>query len=55
MAPVTVVAHLLLTVQGMCDVQNLIFSRFLKEESEISIQKDFGHVSYTQIAEGAKK
>ena len=44
----------------MCYVRNLlkkhfIFSRFFKEESEISIQKDFGHVSYTQIAEGAKK
>ena len=37
-----------LTVQGMCDVQNLIFSRFLKEESEISIQKDFGHMSYAK-------
>ena len=48
MAPVTVVAHLLLTVQGMCDVQNLIFSRFFKEESEISIQKDFGHMSYAK-------
>ena len=48
MAPVTVFAHLLLTVQGMCDVQNLIFSRFLKEESEISIQKDFGHMSYAK-------
>ena len=55
MAPVTVIAHLLLTVQGMCDVQNLIFSRFLKEESEISIQKDFGHMSYTQFAKSEKK
>ena len=28
---------------------------FLKEESEISIQKDFGHVTYMQIAEKVKK
>ena len=27
----------------------LCLLRFLKEESEISIQKDFGHMSYTQI------
>ena len=30
-------------------LNHYIFSRFLKEESEISIQKDFGHLSYTQI------
>ena len=30
-------------------MNHYIFSRFLKEESEISIQKDFGHLSYTQI------
>ena len=50
-----VVAPLILAVQGMFYVRNLIFSRFLKEESEISIQKDFGLVSYTQIAKSEKK
>ena len=37
---------IILSVQSMC----LCLLRFLKEESEISIQKDFGHMSYTQIA-----
>ena len=35
--------------------KSLIFSRFLKKESKISIQKDFGHVSITQITESEKK
>ena len=39
----------------MCYVRNyFIFSGFLKEESEISVQEDFGHVSYTQISESEK-
>ena len=36
-------------------LNHFIFSRFLKEESEISIQKDFRHVSYMQIAESKQK
>lgn len=39
----------ILAVQSMCYLQNLfkitIFSKLLKEESEIWIQKDFGHMA----------
>lgn len=39
----------ILAVQSMCYLRNLfkitIFSKFLKEESEIWIQKDFGHMA----------
>ena len=42
----------ILAVQSMCYMQSLlkitIFSKFLKEESEISIQKDFGHMARRQ-------